>query len=357
MDKKSSYLEVFNILYNNYLNYGYITEIETLNLMTANNLSLIENSRLTTYLINKGVIFSDNSIEENYLDRSQVDYETVYREIVNISPNQKQFIDFIREIKPPEFLEWKKLIPQVKNGNRFAFNRLFEMYLRVAVRMALNFHKSSNLELDDCIQESAMALTRAIYKFDIYENENLIGNILFRIRNSLERARDNKSRLIRFPVYFFEKVKTVENAISELYQKLERIPTFEEIAEYAYCSIETVEIVVNLTEQDYIEDFLIIGNDGFAEYQIEDKELTPTDIVYSQNEIKDVINKILSTLTKRERKVIQLRFGLIDNKEHTLEEISDKLNVTRERIRQIEAKALRKLRHPTRADKVRIFLE
>lgn len=323
---------------------GYITEKETLDLITANNLSLIENSRLTTELVDKGVIFADNNTEEEYLDRSQTNYEAVYREILNISPSQELFIDYVKKIKPPQTLEWKNLFVQYLSGNKFAFNRLFEMYLRIAVKMALDFSKSYNLELDDCIQESAIALIQAIRKFDITENDNFIGNITLRIKNSLERAKDNNYKLIRFPVHFLERVKTVENSITELYQALERMPTYEEIATYAKCSIETVEIVVTLTEQNCLEEFLTIDKDGFVEYTLEDKSLIPIDTIQSKNENKSMLDKLLNILTEREQKVIQLRFGLIDGREYTLEEIGINLDLTRERIRQIERKAFSRIR-------------
>lgn len=337
-------------LYALYKEKGFLREEEALAVMTADGVSLVGITRVTDKLIALGVIFADDSAsnddEDN--DRAQTDYDALYAEVLGISPGQQILIDYIRNVRPPQNREWRPLITQMNSGNEYAFNRLFNMYLRVVVKIALRFHKENGFELDDATQEGSMGLIRAIKQYDGSSHGNLGSYLPLWIQQYISRAVADKSRTIRLPAHVCEVVQQITQSQKRLFDTLGREPSFIEIATDAEISVDTViKLLKAIQEPISLETML---EDEANEEIIFKYFSIPSLEEEADNDFTvEIVRESLQTLTDRERRVLSLRFGLSDGYERTLEEVGVVFNVTRERIRQIEAKALRKLRHPTRA--------
>lgn len=316
MNGETARQSVINKVHNLYLAKGFITEDEALACFAEHKIPLSEVDSITGYLLDIGIIFADDGSklpEEEYEDYSQSDYDSIYAAALSISPNLLLIIDYVRHTRPPQWREWVNLMPKAKAGNQFAVGRLFDMYLRVVVKLAMNEHKSVQFDLEDLIQEGAMGLLRAIAKYDFALHGSFVSYFPFWIRQYMTRAVAGKSRLIRIPVHASKNMK------HEIYSHL------------PLCDFQTV------CEDDFVDDLLIgCANEDFCGL-VEEKQL-------SEN-----INEVLTSLKPREADVIRFRFGLDDGIAKTLEEVGTKYGVTRERIRQIETKALKRLRHPSRS--------
>ncbi len=169
---------IINELYSRYQANGFITEDETLACFVAHHIPLKQVDSITDHLLSVGVIIKindsqDDNEEETY-DRTRIDYDIIFNKALRTSPELASLINYIRNIKPPQHCEWQILIPQAQNGNQYAQNRLFEMYLRVAFYYALQFHKTIKIELDDILQECMIGLFKAIRDFRIEKHTSFI---------------------------------------------------------------------------------------------------------------------------------------------------------------------------------------
>jgi RNA polymerase primary sigma factor len=327
---------------------GFLREDEALEVMAANGASLVGINLITERLLALGVIFVDDftADEDEDIDHSQTDYEALYSEVLEISPGQQMLVDYIRKVRPPQNREWRSLIKQMNSGSEYAFNRLFDMYLRVVLRIALRFHRENGFEIDDAIQEGSMGLVRAINQYDGSKHGNLGAYLPLWIQQYISRAVADKGRIIRLPVHVYETVQRLRQSHKEITEKLGREPSYAEIAIEAEIPVEAVLKLLEATQEQ-------VSLESFLEDEANDEVIlryfsVPSFEEEADNEYsEEYIRKSLSTLTERERFVISLRYGLYDGQERTLEDIGSDLHVTRERIRQIEAKALRKLRSPS----------
>ncbi len=329
---------------------GFLCEEEALAVMSADGVSLVGINRVTDRLIALGVIFADDSAanDEEDNDRAQTDYEALYAEVLEISPAQQMLIDYIRNVRPPQNREWQPLITQMNSGNKYAFNRLFDMYLRVVIRIALRFYKESDFELDDAIQEGSMGLIKAIQQYDSSKHGNLGSYLPLWIQQYIWRAVADKGRTIRLPVHTYDSVQKLQQSKKSLLEKNGREPSYAEIAADAEMSVEMAIKLLKAAQE-------LISLDGLLEDEANEKIIFKYFAIPSFEEevdssfLTELVHNGLSILTDRERRVLSLRYGLYDSKERTLQEVGVEFNVTRERVRQIEAKALGKLRHPSRA--------
>ena len=356
MEQISRHQTVVEKLYALYLEKGFLREEEALDLMSANGITLVGINRVTDRLVALGVIFSDDSNidDDEYTDRAQMNYESLFREVLDISPEQKSLINYIREVRPPQNREWQSLITQMNSGNEYAFNRLFDMYLRVVVRIALRFYKDSGFELDDAIQEGSMGLIRAIKQYDGSKHGNLGSYLPLWIQQYINRAIADKGRTIRIPVHAFELIQKIRKNQIILSDQNGREPSLAEIAAISEMTCDAVMKLLEATRETVSLDNMIetecgqMALDKFYSTISFDEDI-------DRNILIEQVQKVLSTLTDREQHIMTLRYGLSDGRERTLEEVGGVFSVTRERIRQIEAKALKKLRHRSRAQYIKDF--
>jgi RNA polymerase primary sigma factor len=343
-------------LYALYKRQGFLREDEALSAMSADGVSLVGINRVTDRLIALGVIFADDSVaddEDN--DRAQIDYDAICAEILEISPGQQILIDYIRNVHPPQNREWRSLVTQMNSGNEYAFNRLFDMYLRVVVKIALRFHKDEGFELDDAIQEGSMGLIRAILQYDGGRHGNLGSYLPLWIQQYISRAVADKGRTIRLPVHVYEAVQRLKASRNRLYDATGIEPSYAEIAAAAEISAETaIKLFKTMPESVSLEN--LFENEENEEIIFKYFSLPSFEEEMVDASTAEKLQDLLCTLKEREARVLSLRYGLYDGRERTLEEVGSYFDVTRERVRQIEDKALRKLRHPSRAKHITDFI-
>jgi RNA polymerase primary sigma factor len=318
--------------------------------MVAENIGLVDVNRITDKLIEKGVIFAEDPNDENdeeEIDRTRTNYESIFKEVLSISPTLSYLIDYIKDIRPPQFREWHILIPQAQEGNYYARNRLFDMYLRKVVHLALTSFQNEGYELDDLIQEGGLGLLRAIDRYDSGKHGSFVSYMPWWITQHMSRAICDKDRLIRIPVHALETLRKLNKITEELAERLGREPSTREIAAFSEFSETEINTMLEQSQLPISLDKMVKkSGDGFLEFNIPDKQSpTVADIIY-EDALHEVMNKVLKSLSEKEERVLRLRFGFFDGNVRTLEEIAAEYNVTRERVRQIESTALRKLHTP-----------
>ncbi len=253
--------------------------------------------------------------------------------------------------------EETKLAESMVNGDEAAKRKLSEANLRLVVSIAKRY-VGRGMHLLDLIQEGNLGLMKAVEKFDYTKGFKFSTYATWWIRQAITRAIADQARTIRIPVHMVETINKVVKVSRQLLQDLGREPTPEEIAEAMGISVERV-VEIQKIAQDPVSLETPIGEEEDSNLGtfIEDENAqSPSDVV-AFTMLKQQLIAILDTLTPREEKVLRLRYGIDDGKPRTLEEVGKEFNVTRERIRQIEAKALRKLRHPSRSKKLKEYLE
>jgi RNA polymerase primary sigma factor len=352
---------IIDELYALYKAKGFIREEEALNLISTYDVSLIDIQQLTEEMLGLGIIFADdNGIVHNnddYIDKTRTDYEAIFNEVLSITPGQKMLIDYLRDVRPPQWREWQTLMPQAKSGNQYAFNRIFEMYLRVVVNISLEAYKIYGQELDDLLQEGALGLIRAIHNYDFSKHDSFVSYFPMWVRQYIDRAFADKSRTIRIPVHMHERMIKYQETINKLEANNGGEPDIDSIADEMGILPKEAEQIRNSSYLiDPLEDYMFVSNDGFIEYDFLDTNADGLDKLLEDSLCREVVLSVLNTLSKRESDVLRLRFGIDTGQEQTLEEIGIEFDVTRERIRQIEAKALKRLRHPSRSEKLKNLL-
>lgn len=253
--------------------------------------------------------------------------------------------------------EETELAKRMAEGDTKAKNRLSEANLRLVVSIAKKY-VGRGMQFLDLIQEGNLGLLKAVEKFDYTKGFKFSTYATWWIRQAITRAIADQARTIRIPVHMVETISKVKKVSSQLLHETGHDPSAEEIAEKLNMPAERVREIMRIA-QDPVSLETPIGEEEdshLGDFIPDDDAPAPADAA-SLMLLKEQLNDVLSTLTDREAKVLKLRFGLEDGRSRTLEEVGKEFDVTRERIRQIEAKALRKLRHPSRSKKVKDFLD
>lgn len=251
-----------------------------------------------------------------------------------------------------------ELAKRILEGDVYAKKELSERNLKLVVSIAKKYVNRSSMQFLDLIQEGNLGLLKAVEKFDYTKGFRFSTYATWWIRQSITRAIADQARTIRIPVHMVETIHRLSRVSKQLMQELGRDATNAEIAERMGISENRV-VEIQKIAQDPVSLESPVGEEDESKISdfVEDESIkSPTEST-AQDILKTQLLQVIETLTPREQKVIRLRYGLDDNHARTLEEVGKEFNVTRERIRQIEAKALRKLRHPNRSKKLQDFYE
>ena len=275
---------------------------------------------------------------------------------MSVNDNVRMYLKEIGKISLLSLEEEQELSKRVAEGDEKAKNILAESNLRLVVSIAKRYVGRGLLFLD-LIQEGNIGLMKAVEKFDCDKGYKFSTYATWWIRQAITRALADQARTIRVPVHMVETINKMARIQRQLTLELNREPSEEEIAKKMGISVDKVREVIKIS-QDPVSLETPIGEEEdslLRDFVPDERTMRPED--YATNEIlKEEIKAVLSTLQPREQQVLELRFGLIDGTSYTLEEVGKRFNVTRERIRQIEAKALRKLRHPSRSRKLKDYM-
>lgn len=290
-------------------------------------------------------------------DKLELAKEKGKNKIVITDDPVRMYLKEIGRIPLLTFEEEVKLAKKIEEGDESAKDKLAEANLRLVVSIAKRY-VGRGMQFLDLIQEGNMGLIKAVDKFEHKKGFKFSTYATWWIRQAITRAIADQARTIRIPVHMVETINKLVRAQRQLVQELGRDPLPEEVAELMNMDVEKVREVQKIAQEPVsLETPIGEEEDSHLGDFIPDEEiLSPSDAA-TNTMLREQLITVLDTLTDRERKVLALRFGLDDGRTRTLEEVGQAFDVTRERIRQIEAKALRKLKHPSRSKKLRDFLE
>ena len=299
------------------------------------------------------------AIEDEALELQDKQLEEEY-ESAKLDDPVRMYLKEIGKIPlltPEEELEVaKELVCDDEQKKEAARKRMSEANLRLVVSIAKRY-VGRGMQLLDLVQEGNLGLMKAVEKFDYTKGYKFSTYATWWIRQSITRAIADQARTIRIPVHMVETINKVLRTSHSMVQTLGREPTTQEIADELHMEVSKVDEILKIAQEPVsLETPIGEEDDSHLGDFIQDDDASQPAEEASYTLLREQLEEVLKTLTPREEEVLRMRFGLLDGKPHTLEDVGKRFDVTRERIRQIESKALRKLRHPSRSKKLRDFL-
>ncbi len=323
--------------------------------LEANNIDVLR-IESQTELIDDDIDVDEATLsEEDDVDMEKLDLTVP--DGISIEDPVRMYLKEIGKVPLLTAEEEVELAKRMAEGDEEAKKRLAEANLRLVVSIAKRYVGRGMLFLD-LIQEGNLGLIKAVEKFDYSKGFKFSTYATWWIRQAITRAIADQARTIRIPVHMVETINKLIRVSRQLLQELGREPTPEEIAKEMDMPVERVRDILKISQEPVsLETPIGEEEDSHLGDFIQDDNVPVPAEAAAQTLLKEQLDEVLDTLTEREQKVLRLRFGMNDGRARTLEEVGKEFDVTRERIRQIEAKALRKLRHPSRSRKLRDYLD
>ncbi|XIJ19771.1 RNA polymerase sigma factor RpoD [Lacrimispora sp. JR3] len=302
----------------------------------------------------------DLFIEEDIEEEEEIDMESIDLSVpegVSVEDPVRMYLKEIGKVPLLSSEDEIELAKQIELGDDYAKQRLTEANLRLVVSIAKRY-VGRGMQFLDLIQEGNLGLIKAVEKFDYRKGYKFSTYATWWIRQAITRAIADQARTIRIPVHMVETINRLVRVSRQLLQELGREPVAEEIAARADMQVDRVREIMKVSQEPVSLETPIGEEEDshLGDFIQDDQVAVPADAA-TFTMLHEQLMEVLDTLTEREQKVLKLRFGLDDGRSRTLEEVGKEFNVTRERIRQIEAKALRKLRHPSRSKKLKDYLD
>lgn len=363
MDTNSQRKQLTEKLSGIYKTQGYITEDYLYTMIEETDLGMDEIDSFVDHLLSIGIIIRDDvdyEIDEDTYDRSKIDYDVVFQEVIEADPSLLPFINKVRLIRPPQNREWQNLLPQAKNNNKYARERLTEMYLKVVIRIAFVYSKRLHLPLSETIQDGCVGLIIAIEKFEIGKQDKFSTYAPWWIRQNILRRAQILNPLLYVPFHVKDTLFSIYGILKDfcLYEhdckKIDE-ELLSAVSKKIECSKEEAEVYLSYLNAFYsIEELMVDKELDFSDENCGEEEMLHE---VNISELNKQFEVIFESFNEREKKVVFSRYGFNDGREKTLEEVGNEFGVTRERIRQIEAKALKKLKQPKRVKVLLKFVE